>query len=154
MRAEREPRARIFGRADILRALDGAVETWNVSPELLIRDARLRGRHAEHLVDRAFARSDGVKGIGAIAEAISFQAIELGEVYGTRGALIVATEDLHDAEGSGGLESFAVYSDAPIERAALVAESAELFTARDIVPVDYRNLAPIRTRIASLLHQP
>lgn len=149
-RAAREKKERIVGRADILHQLDTAIAEWNVAPEVVVPEKTWRGKRAEHLIDRAFVRKGGAR-IVAIAHAVSFQAAELPDVYGARGALIVATDDLRERARPEQMLSFALYADGPKERASLVRESARLFHDHDIMPVSYRDLSSMRSQVASVL---
>jgi hypothetical protein len=150
IRAEQASRQKVIGRADILRTMDTAVGEWNLAEGSVLPDAHVHGRTAEHLVDRVF-RSTREGKPAAIAQAISFQALELREVYGARGALIVATEDLRSRRDTEDIVAFALYADAARERSAVVAESAKLFDAAGVIPVKYSDLRPMRQKMASLL---
>jgi hypothetical protein len=150
IRAEHPSRQKVVGRAEILRTMDTAVGDWNLAEGSVLPDAHVHGKEAEHLVDRVF-RSARQGEPAAIAQAISFQAVELREVYGARGALIVATEDLRSRRDTEDIVAFALYADAPKDRAEVVAESAKLFDAAGVIPVKYSDLRGMRQRVASLL---
>jgi hypothetical protein len=149
LRADPIQRERIVGRSEILRALDAAIPSWQLAPETVIADRTLHGRKAEHLVDRAFFQPDGDR-VFAIANAISFQT-QLTDVYGARGALIVAVDDLRENAGRRRIHAFALYADAPEERRYLLDESRTLFDAHGITAVSYRDLSPIRPIVGAAL---
>jgi len=147
-RSERQHRTRVFTRGDLVEELDNEVRSWNISDELVGRGRHVRGRRADHLVDRTFQRPD--HSLAAIVQAISFEASDLADIYGARAALIVASEDLRD-DATAPLSAYAIYADAPTERAEVVRESASLFNVKKIVPVDHRDLAPLRQELSGLL---
>lgn len=149
LRHEPVTRGSAVGRADILRVLDENVSSWNIAPELVVRDQAWHGRRAEHYVDRVFLSA--LRSPIALVHAVSFQAASLSDIYGARAALIVATEDTREQRGQQQLRSFAVYADAPGDREAIVRESNELFAARSIRPVNYHNLSDLRADIGAVL---
>jgi hypothetical protein len=146
LRRERQSRQKVIGRSDILRVVDETLSRWNLSRGIVESHARIHGRRAEHVVDRVFRGADGQR-VTAILEAISFQSIDIGDLYATRAALIVAAEDLRQSDRGRDLAAFAAYADAPANRGTLVEESAELFRAKQIVPIRYRDLAALRRTV-------
>jgi len=143
---ERRRLAHVVGRADILRAFDHEVATWQISPELIQPDGEVHGKTATHRVDRVFYTPR--RQVAAIAEAISFS-LEPHAVYGARGSLIVAADDLRGRRK--GVLAYAIYADAPQDRIEDMKESARLFRAHDVRPVSHMSMGPIRTELASLL---
>jgi len=139
---------RAVTRGDLVRELDQDVITWQIADELVGRDRHVRGARADHLIDRTFYRPD--RTVGAIVQAISFQASELSDIYAARATLIVANEDLREA-ASGPVGAYALYADAPAARAEVLRESAQLFGSRQITPVDHRELAALRREVSSRL---
>jgi len=139
---------RVVGRADILNEVDREVLTWQLSPKLIEPEARVHGKTATHRVDRVFYTPR--RHIAAIVEAISF-AQEPATVYGLRGSLIVAADDLRDRREGKDLLAFAVYADAPQDRLDDMRESARLFKAHEVQPVSHLSMAPMRNGLASML---
>jgi hypothetical protein len=146
--AQARTTARVLTRGDLVRELDHDVTTWQIDDQLVGRDRHVRGARADHLIDRTFFRPD--RTVGAIVQAISFQASELADIYAARATLIVASEDLREGAREP-VGAYALYADAPADRAGVLHESAELFSARQITPVDHRELANLRREVASRL---
>lgn len=147
-RAPSERRRDVVTRGELVAEFDREVVSWNLSEELISRGHHVHGRRADHLIDRSIQRPD--RSVAAIVHAISFQAGDLADVYGARATLIVASEDLRE-ETPQPVGAYALYADAPGDRANIIRESAELFNAKQITPINHRDMSALRGEVAHLL---
>jgi len=154
VRVQRAPRTegRPVLRSDLLRSVDKAVPEWRNHAVRSISGASVRGAQAHHYVDRILGLDE--KSPLALIEAISFEAVDLTEIYAHRATICVAAEDMHEVPRWKSLPAFAIHTSSGTERLQEIEESAQLFNERGVTPILVSDLTPIQARIEHRLAGP